>query len=136
MRFRRGVKGALTATGVAVGIGALMAAAAFGPTRKLVERRVPAPGEGPSREERENGFFVMELTGKGESDQGPFRVRGRVEGTNDPGYGETSKMLGEAGLCLAFDDLEGPGGVLTPASSMGKKLLERLRAAGMVFEAE
>jgi short subunit dehydrogenase-like uncharacterized protein len=59
-----------------------------------------------------------------------------VAGDNDPGYGETAKMLGESALCLALDDsdLEAGGGVLTPASCMGMRLIDRLRTAGMRFE--
>jgi short subunit dehydrogenase-like uncharacterized protein len=43
-------------------------------------------------------------------------------------------MLGESGLCLALDDLPGGGGVLTPATAMGTRLVERLRAAGAEIE--
>lgn len=66
-----------------------------------------------------------------------MRITGRVEGKSDPGYGETAKMLSESALCLARDEASLPpgGGVLTPASSMGMRLVESLRAAGMVFEA-
>ena len=52
----------------------------------------------------------------------------------DPGYAATARMLAESALCLAFDHVESPGGVLTPASSMGMKLVNRLRGAGMTFE--
>lgn len=54
-------------------------------------------------------------------------------GKGDPGYAATSRMLSEAGLCLATT--EGPGGVLTPASAMGDALVDRLRAAGMTLRA-
>ena len=57
----------------------------------------------------------------------------RVTGKGDPGYGATSKMLAETGLCLAFDDLDGAcakrSGVLTPATALGGALSERLRLA-------
>ena len=54
----------------------------------------------------------------------------------DPGYTETSKMLAESALCLAFDveQLPDRAGVLTPATAMGVPLIERLRAAGIAFE--
>ena len=100
-------------------------------------RRLPSPGEGPDREARERGFFIVHLVGKGHDAQGkPFELRGRVEGKRDPGYGETAKMLGESALCLAVDgaSLDAAGGLLTPAATMGQRLLERLRAADMVFE--
>jgi short subunit dehydrogenase-like uncharacterized protein len=45
-------------------------------------------------------------------------------------------MLGEAGACLALDaNVPGAGGVLTPAACMGMRLVERLRGAGMTFDA-
>jgi short subunit dehydrogenase-like uncharacterized protein len=131
-----GVKGLLGAVAMTAAIGAMLPAMAFGPTRKLMERKLPKPGEGPSREARERGYFIARLIGDGVDDSGqPLQLRGRVEGVNDPGYGETAKMLGESALALAFDDLDAPGGLRTPASTMGDALLERLRAAGMVFRA-
>ena len=62
-------------------------------------------------------------------------LRGLVVGEQDPGYGETAKMLGESACCLALEgaELETEGGILTPASSMGARLIERLRDAGMTF---
>ena len=62
----------------------------------------------------------------------------RVEGISDPGYGETSKMISESALCLALegDALTSSGGVFTPASCMGMRLVSRLREAGMVFSVE
>ena len=62
-------------------------------------------------------------------------IKSRIKGDRDPGYGSTSKMLAEAGVCLAEDKLESPGGVLTPAAAMGSALLARLRQkAGLSFE--
>ncbi|MBX3250688.1 MAG: saccharopine dehydrogenase NADP-binding domain-containing protein [Myxococcales bacterium] len=126
----RGLARATTITGV---LGGFMGLAAIDPIRKLLAAKVlPKPGEGPSKEQRDAGFFVIRFIGKTASGR---ELRGRVEGTSDPGYGETAKMLGESALCLA---LGGPseGGVRTPASTMGLVLLERLRAAGMVFEVQ
>jgi short subunit dehydrogenase-like uncharacterized protein len=51
----------------------------------------------------------------------------------DPGYGETAKMLGEAALCLAHDDLPPTAGQVTTAVAMGSALRERLRQAGIGF---
>jgi short subunit dehydrogenase-like uncharacterized protein len=61
-------------------------------------------------------------------------LKATIKGVNDPGYGETAKMLGESALCLAHDDLPARGGILTPAVAMGMTLVERLRAAGMTFK--
>src|SRR6185369_3101757 len=107
--------------------GAFLGAAILPPTRALLERILPGPGEGPSRETRERGSFLIALRG---TSAAGTRVTGYVEGHQDPGYGATSRMLGEAALCLAEDDLPSRGGVLTPASAMGMTLVERLRAAG------
>ena len=52
----------------------------------------------------------------------------------DPGYDETAKMLGEAGLCLAFDDNPEASGQVTTAVAMGEHLTERLVRAGIRFE--
>lgn len=134
MSFRRGPRGLAQAALVTAGIGGVFAAAAFRPTRALLERMVlPPPGGGPSQEQIESGFFEMHVLAETESGQ---RIRGRVAGTRDPGYGETAKMVGEAAMCLAKDGARLPSrfGVLTPASAMGMRLVERLRAAGMTFD--
>lgn len=127
----RGLGGMARAAATSAGM-ALSGAVAFAPVRKLAQRFLPAPGEGPSREERETGSFDIELLGVGTAGE---RVRARVGAKQDPGYGATSWMLGESALCLAEDALPERGGLLTPASCMGMKLVERLRAAGMTFQA-
>jgi len=131
-----GAKGLMRATTLAAGVAGMMAGVAFEPTRKLMMKKLPAPGEGPSREQREKGSFLIHLIGKGRTDSGrPVEVRGRVVGKADPGYGETAKMLGESALCLALDgaELDAPGGICTPASTMAHRLLQRLRDRGMEF---
>ena len=95
---------------------------------------MPQPGEGPSKSERENGYWDIQLFAEHPSD--PSRnLRGRMTGDMDPGYGSTSKMLGESALCLALDALDSPPGFSTPAAAMGDALLARLREhAGCTFE--
>lgn len=139
MSTGRGVKGAVTATAITAGLGAFLAGVSVPPLRRLIAKRLPKPGEGPDREARERGYFVVRLIGKGRTEDGrDITLRGRVEGKADPGYGETAKMLSESALCLALDGaaLDAPGGIRTPASTMGMRLVERLRAAGMVFHVE
>ena len=51
----------------------------------------------------------------------------------DPGYDETSKMLAEAALCLAHDQLPATAGQVTPAVAMGQALTDRLQGAGIRF---
>jgi short subunit dehydrogenase-like uncharacterized protein len=136
MSFGSGAKGWLTAAGVSAGTTLGVAAVAVGPVRRLVAKRLPAPGEGPSKAVRDAGFFVSRLVGTLAGDGG--KLRGTVRGTSDPGYGETAKMLSESAVCLAKDGDAIPrrGGVLTPASCMGMRLVERLRDAGMTFDVE
>jgi short subunit dehydrogenase-like uncharacterized protein len=126
-----GARGYLRAAALSGGLGAAMVLLATPPTRSLLARFLPQPGEGPSRATRESGFFRIAVHGVGASGA---RATTLVVGTRDPGYGETAKMLGESTLCLAEDALTSPGGVTTPAAAMGSKLVERLRAAGMTWE--
>ncbi len=103
------------------------------PIRKLAGRFLPKPGEGPSPEEQRSGHFEMFFHGR--STDGSKAVRTRVSGDRDPGYGATSRMLGESAVCLARDELICKGGLWTPASSMGQQLIQRLEAnAGIQFE--
>jgi short subunit dehydrogenase-like uncharacterized protein len=135
MSFGRGPRGWMLAAGVTAGTATAMAAVALAPVRRVLARRVlPAPGEGPSQEVRDHGYFVSRLVGTMADGKG--KLSGTVRGTSDPGYGETAKMLGESAVCLAKDGdaIRKEGGVLTPASCMGMRLVERLREAGMTFE--
>ena len=129
----RGFGGWLRASMVTAGLAGLILAASFGATRRLLERRLlPKPGEGPDAEQRENGFF--DLRQFGTLPDGKV-MKTRITGDRDPGYGSTSKMLGECAVCLALDSLDSPGGVLTPASAMARPLIARLEAhAGLRFE--
>ena len=121
------------ASAMTIGLGVFLTAASFKWSRGLLERYVvPKPGEGPNKEQRETGFF--DLRQFGELPDGTV-VRTRITGDRDPGYGSTSKMLAESGVCLAKDELASAGGVLTPAAAMGDALLDRLQAnAGLTFE--
>ena len=115
------------AAGLVAGVGGVVALAQLAPTRKAL-LALKAPGEGPSPEQRAKGWFRVTFRGEG----GGRRVVCEVSG-GDPGYGETSKMLAEAALCLAHDDLPDRAGQLTPAVAMGQALIDRLVAAGIGF---
>ena len=121
------------ANAMTIGLGLFMMAASFKWSRGLLERYiVPKPGEGPSKEQRETGFFDLRQFGQL---PGGTVIRTRITGDRDPGYGSTSKMLAESGVCLAKDKLPSEGGVLTPTAAMGDALLTRLQAnAGLTFE--
>ena len=104
-------------------------------TRRLVlERFLPKPGEGPSEEARESGYFNLLLLGRLKSGE---LLKLRVKGDKDPGYGSTSQMLAESAICLASGESGVPGGLWTPAAALGDALRERLeRTAGLSFEFE
>jgi short subunit dehydrogenase-like uncharacterized protein len=125
-------KAVATSAGTAAG----MRAMSLGPLRRLIGGRLPKPGQGPSKATREAGHFDILLWG-GHPDDPSKSLRGRVTGDRDPGYGSTSKMLGESAVCLAQDELSSHGGLTTPAAAMGDALLLRLRErAGLTFTIE
>src|SRR5690606_28942719 len=103
----------------------------FAPTRALLKRfALPKPGQGPSKEERENGMY--DILCVGETADGRS-LRASVYGDKDPGYGSTSKMIAEAALCLNDTPrTQTPGGVWTPAAAMGDALVDRLAARGVL----
>ena len=107
-------------------------------------KALPRPGEGPSKDARDNGFFHMYTLAVGvDKSSGPDEVERRVLAhvrsgdAGDPGYKGTARMASEAALCAALErPLCAEGGVLTPASAFGPTLVKRLRATGMVLETE
>jgi short subunit dehydrogenase-like uncharacterized protein len=117
-----------TIGGIAAGVGTVAVLAPIPPARKLM-LKAKSPGEGPSEARRANSWFKIRFVGEG----GGKRVVTEVSG-GDPGYTETSKMLAESGLCLAFDDLPERSGQLTTVASMGDMLLTRLQNAGIAFQ--
>ena len=121
-----------TRNSIAGGIG--IVALALGPTRKLAQRFLPKPGEGPTRDQREAGYY--EVFFRGIDSQNPQKeITISVSGDLDPGYGSTAKMLGEAAVCLAKDELTVGGGFWTPASALAGKYLNRLTSsAGLTFK--
>jgi short subunit dehydrogenase-like uncharacterized protein len=94
----------------------------------------PKPGEGPSKEEREAGFFDLLFVGLSSDGR---QVRASVGGDKDPGYGATSKMIAETAVCLVKDAPEATGGIWTPGAALRQRLVDRLSAnAGMTFKVE
>lgn len=132
--YGSGPKGAVTASVVSAGLLAGLAGMAFGPTRALLDRVLPAPGEGPSEAAMAAGRFRMEVTAEGSDGR---RYRALVAAPYDPGYSGTAVMLGQAALALAEDDpgLPDAAGVLTPATALAHPLVERLRAHRFTLEA-
>jgi short subunit dehydrogenase-like uncharacterized protein len=92
------------------------------------------PGEGPSKEERENGFYEVLFVGSNTEGK---TVSVSVKGDRDPGYGSTSKMIVESAVCLLLNPDTKTRGILTPAPAMGSLLIDRLQAnAGLTFQVE
>lgn len=104
-------------------------------TRPLVKAALPSPGEGPTRKQQEEGCFTMRFFGETAGGQ---KITAEVTGDRDPGYGSTSKMIGEVAACLAEDVPSRnavPGGVMTVGASIVDKLIPRLvEHAGLTFE--
>ena len=130
-----GLQGQLAAVAASAGLGAFMFAGAIGPLRTALERFVlPKPGEGPSPEAQRSGFFDLRFLGTTADGR---RIRAKVTGDADPGYGSTGKMLGQAAACLALDvDRKAlDGGFWTPATALGDRLIDRLTTrSGLAFE--
>jgi short subunit dehydrogenase-like uncharacterized protein len=92
----------------------------------------PKPGEGPTKEERENGFYDVLFVAEYPDGR---TARLGVKGDKDPGYGSTSKMIAETAIAL-FES-EGAGGLTTPGAALGSMLVDRLQAhAGLSFTVE
>ena len=128
MAFGRGPLGALAAGAVGTTLPLGELAFGFGPTRAVLDRVLPKPGEGPDEHTRAAGWFRMEVE---TTTTTGARYEAVVAGAGDPGYAATAVMMGESALCLALDELPERAGVLTPAVAMGDALVQRLRAQGM-----
>ena len=130
-------KGEKAAKRISTGTKVSMFMMAFAAMRWLAARFfLPSPGEGPTPEQQLKGCYDLRLLGR--TPQGG-RVRVKVTGDRDPGYGSTAKMLAQAGLSLRRDVDEGEvgGGFWTPATVFNDKLITRLiDYAGMDFELE
>ena len=83
------------ALGTTAALGALAGGLAFPPTRKVLDKLLPDPGQGPSEHARETGYFKMKIHGGGHV--------ATVAAKGDPGYAATAVMMGESALSLALD---------------------------------
>jgi short subunit dehydrogenase-like uncharacterized protein len=126
-----GIAGFSRAAQLAAAIPALFVGLSLPALGPWIAGKLPAPGEGPTPEQRARGYFVARL--HGELDDGRA-VYGRVSDTLDPGYGSTARMMAQVGLALVEDPPNGRVGVLTPSTALGMPLVERLRAVGMRWE--
>lgn len=129
-----GLRGRMTAVLTGLGLKAFVLAASTKATRRLMHKLfLPKPGEGPDATSRREGFFVLKLLAK--DDEGNA-LWGEVAGNRDPGYGSTSRMLGETAVCMARDLSDDvAGGFWTPASILNGALINRLSTnAGVEFK--
>lgn len=132
-----GPLGAGRAWAVATGLGAAAAAITAPVVGGVLDRVLPSPGEGPSRERREAGSFRLQTS---TTTQDGTRYRATVGAQCDPGYAATAVMLGQAALALVATPPgsreRGEGGVLTPAVALGDLLVDRLRDQGFVLQVD
>ena len=96
--------------------GKKMAEAATEMMKNPFGAKPPKPGEGPTKEEREKGFYdvLFVADGPAKDDGTSETLHLGVKGKYDPGYGSTSRMIAETGIALLSSDAE--GGVGTPGS--------------------
>jgi short subunit dehydrogenase-like uncharacterized protein len=104
----------------------------YAPIRSFLRTVAPKPGEGPSEQTMDNGWFRCELFGK---TTGGRTAQGMISDQGDPGNRVTVKCLCESALALALDQLPNRAGVLTPSTGLGDALVTRLRARGMTLAA-
>ena len=128
-RFGTGPAASMLGAAASAALKAAEAGLAFGPSRAVLGKLLPAPGQGPSEKTRRTGLFRMQIHTRTSAG---VRYLGTIQAQGDPGYAATSVMLGESALCLALDRdrLPDRAGVLTPATAMGTALADRLRSAG------
>lgn len=124
----------LYAGGVAAVLGGLVLGLSLPPTRYVLDRILPASGEGPSEKTQRTGYFAMDIY---TTTTAGARYASRVKAQGDPGYRATAVLLGESALSLVLDGdrLPDEAGVLTPATALGDVLVERLHGAGVEISA-
>ena len=105
------------------------------PLRHIVRPFLLKPGEGPSKEARDKGWFRSTFIAQAEDGE---QKTCSIYGSGDPGYKSTSKLVCESALVLAkSDNLPGGdqyGGVLTSAVGLGDEFISRLKTAGIEFK--
>ena len=105
------------------------------PLKRLVRPFLLKPGEGPSQETQDKGWFRATFVAYSDDNE---RKICSMYGSGDPGYKSTAKMVCESALALAkSNDLPGGseyGGVLTSAVGLGDVLIQRLKDAEIEFK--
>jgi short subunit dehydrogenase-like uncharacterized protein len=106
------------------------------PFRHIIRRLLPKPGEGPSEKTMLNGHFKCLIIA--EAEDGERRVFS-MYASGDPGYRLTTRFICESAMLLASDIENLPGGkayggVLTPATALGRPMIDRLLKLDVNFE--
>lgn len=129
--FGKGFLGRVKGILCSIPIGLIMYAKQGSLLKKGLDILFPIPGEGPTKQKMENGFYNLRFYITLADGENAFA---KVTGDMDPGYGSSSKMLAESAVCLAKDKLSNTSGILTPSLAMGDSLLKRLeKNAGLAF---
>ena len=137
MKMGRGIRGRVSASLFSAGFLGGVGLLAIPPVRRLAQRTVlPSPGDGPTDEAIEAGFFRLRVFGHRAGGDPAKRLQLVVNGKRDPGYGATACMLAESAICLSRNPDLPMAGVLTPASAMGDALTERLNKTDVQFALE
>lgn len=90
------------------------------------QRFLNQPGEGPSREDMENGWLKVHGRGTAQKEDGSLvKLNSVYTFTKDTGYLQTAHMLVECGLLLIQSDAC-TRGVVTPAVAFGEEIVGRL----------
>ena len=103
---------------------------------RFVAALAPPPGDGPSEDTMDNGFYECRLVGTANDGAKAWAL---IAGSGDPGNRATVKFVCESALALATERERLPGGAmragfLTPATAFGDVLAERLRRVGVTVE--
>jgi len=108
----------------------LIAGAIFLPS--IFQRFVPKPGEGPTREDMENGYMtlygVATMKPKDGDDTATktTKIKTKFHFNKDIGYLYTAALLVETGMTLLAKSSSLSGGVSTPAAALGDDLMQRI----------
>lgn len=129
----RGPMGAVKAGLTSAVLGGLFAGMSTAPTRSVLDRVLPKPGEGPSEESQAKGRFVFEIV---TTTTTGADYRTKVAAPYDPGYSGTAIMLGQTGLALVLDELPSRAGVLTPSVALSDALVSRLEGFDFEFSTQ
>ena len=131
--YKKGLSGFLKAVVMFIGLVLIQISLKVRPLLWFLRKFfLPSPGEGPSKEIRDNGFFKLDIIGSMDNIK---KIRLTVTGEGDPGYSATAKMITESALSILLnqDRIPKVSGVLTPAAGIGVVLAERLNDKGFNF---